>query len=47
MGIPFSDPAADGPVIQQAGVRALKAGATLKRIFEELMGIRVSVHTLW
>lgn len=32
LGIPFSDPMADGPVIQAAGLRALKAGATLKTI---------------
>ena len=32
VGIPFSDPLADGPVIQQAGQRALSGGATLKKI---------------
>lgn len=32
LGIPFSDPMADGPVIQAAGLRALKAGTTLKKI---------------
>ena len=32
LGIPFSDPMADGPTIQAAGLRALKAGATLKKI---------------
>ena len=31
IGMPFSDPMADGPVIQQAGQRALKAGMTLRR----------------
>jgi tryptophan synthase alpha chain len=31
LGMPFSDPMADGPTIQAAGQRALKAGATLKR----------------
>lgn len=34
LGIPFSDPMADGPVIQAAGLRALKAGATLKKVLE-------------
>ena len=29
MGMPFSDPMADGPAIQAAGLRALKAGQTL------------------
>jgi tryptophan synthase alpha chain len=32
LGIPFSDPMADGPTIQAAGLRALNAGATLKKI---------------
>lgn len=32
LGMPFSDPMADGPVIQAAGVRALKSGAKLKTI---------------
>ena len=34
LGIPFSDPMADGPVIQAAGLRALNAGATLKGLLE-------------
>jgi len=34
IGIPFSDPMADGPVIQAAGLRALKAGATVSGILE-------------
>ena len=34
IGIPFSDPMADGPVIEAAGLRALKAGATLAGILE-------------
>ncbi|WP_113929224.1 tryptophan synthase subunit alpha [Bacillus sp. P14.5] len=40
IGIPFSDPAADGPVIQEAGKRALKEGTTLKGIFEVLKKAR-------
>jgi len=32
LGIPFSDPMADGPVIQAAGLRALEAGTTLARV---------------
>lgn len=31
LGMPFTDPMADGPAIQAAGLRALKAGATMKR----------------
>ncbi|MFQ5680642.1 MAG: tryptophan synthase subunit alpha [Candidatus Omnitrophota bacterium] len=32
LGVPFSDPLADGPVIQRASLRALRAGATLEKI---------------
>ncbi|WP_040226260.1 tryptophan synthase subunit alpha, partial [Bhargavaea cecembensis] len=38
LGIPFSDPAADGPVIQQAGIRALEAGTTLGKVIETVRG---------
>lgn len=34
LGVPFSDPVADGPVIQQAGQRALQSGTTLSDITE-------------
>nr|VFJ62563.1 MAG: tryptophan synthase, alpha chain [Candidatus Kentron sp. DK] len=34
IGVPFSDPMADGPVIQRASERALAAGMTLKRVLE-------------
>lgn len=40
MGIPFSDPLADGPTIQAASLRALKAGASLKKIFKLVSVIR-------
>ncbi|WP_409305280.1 tryptophan synthase subunit alpha [Peribacillus sp. SCS-155] len=40
LGIPFSDPVADGPVIQRAGERALKNGTTLRKIIRELVEIR-------
>ncbi|MDR1093713.1 MAG: tryptophan synthase subunit alpha [Clostridiales bacterium] len=33
IGIPFSDPIAEGPVIQKANIRALSAGATVEKIF--------------
>ncbi|MGE7979069.1 tryptophan synthase subunit alpha [Psychrobacillus sp. NPDC093200] len=44
LGIPFSDPVADGPTIQQAGERALKVDATLKNIIAELEGIYQEIH---
>ena len=34
LGMPFSDPMADGPAIQAAGLRALKAGQTLAKTLE-------------
>ena len=40
LGVPFSDPIADGPVIQRAGERALKAGTTLKAVLEIAAHIR-------
>lgn len=36
LGIPFSDPIADGPTIQQAGLRALEQGISLRNVLEEL-----------
>jgi tryptophan synthase alpha chain len=36
IGIPFSDPVADGPVIQAAGTRALSAGATPRKILDAI-----------
>ncbi|MBL1863070.1 tryptophan synthase subunit alpha, partial [Klebsiella pneumoniae] len=32
IGVPFTDPMADGPSIQKAALRALKAGATVSRV---------------
>ncbi|WP_028910073.1 tryptophan synthase subunit alpha [Prevotella sp. AGR2160] len=43
VGIPFSDPLADGPVIQAAGTVALKNGTTLQKIFDQLKAIKDQV----
>jgi len=40
LGIPFTDPMADGPSIQASGLRALKAGMTLKKTLELVRGFR-------
>jgi tryptophan synthase alpha chain len=40
LGVPFSDPIADGPVIQQAADRALKSGTSLKRILASVAHMR-------
>lgn len=43
IGIPFSDPIAEGPVIQEADLRALSAGATTDNVFE--MTAKLSAET--
>jgi tryptophan synthase alpha chain len=43
LGVPFSDPIADGPVIQRAGQRALAAGASLRRVLELMRTLRGEV----
>ncbi len=43
LGIPFSDPTAEGPVIQGANVRALSAGTTTDRVFDLVVRLRQTV----
>lgn len=43
LGIPFSDPTAEGPVIQAANVRAMKGGVTTDRIFDLVRELRRDV----
>jgi len=43
IGVPFSDPLADGPVIQRATERALAAGTTLTNVLEMLKTLRPSI----
>jgi tryptophan synthase alpha chain len=45
LGMPFSDPMADGPSIQAAGLRALKAGMTLKKTLELVRAFRADDNT--
>ena len=40
LGVPFSDPIADGPVIQRAGYRALAAGTTVSKVLEIAAEVR-------
>jgi tryptophan synthase alpha chain len=44
LGVPFSDPLADGPVIQRAVVRALAAGVSLARVLEMAAEVRGDVE---
>ena len=43
IGLPFSDPLADGPTIQESSTAALKNGMTTKKLFEQLKDIRKKV----
>lgn len=43
LGIPFSDPTAEGPVIRDASLRALSGGVTVPKIFEMVKRIRKTV----
>lgn len=47
LGIPFSDPVADGPVIEKASLMALQNGFKLKDLFEVTTQIAPKMDTLW
>ncbi len=44
IGMPFSDPMADGPVIQDAATKALRNGMSISKLFEQLKDIRKDVQ---
>ena len=44
IGLPFSDPLADGPTIQESSTRALRNGMTTEKLFDQLQNIRQSIH---
>ena len=44
VGVPFSDPLADGPVIQRACERALKSGTTLRSVLQMVSVLRGSIN---
>jgi tryptophan synthase alpha chain len=44
IGIPFSDPIAEGPVIQAANIRALAAGATVEKLFSLVESVRTETQ---
>lgn len=44
IGMPFSDPLADGPVIQESSTQAIANGMSIPKLFEQLKGIRTKVN---
>jgi tryptophan synthase alpha chain len=44
LGIPYSDPIADGPVIQQSNMQALANGISIKKIFSQLQNVKDQLH---
>lgn len=47
LGIPFSDPVADGPVIEKANLRALQSGFKIEQLFDISRAIAPQIDTLW
>jgi len=47
LGMPFSDPVADGPVIEKANLKALQGGFKLEHLFEASKQIAPHIDTLW
>lgn len=47
LGIPFSDPVADGPTIEAANLKALQSGFKLEHLFEISKEIAPQIDTLW
>ncbi len=43
VGIPYSDPIADGPVIQQSNMQAIKNGISIQKVFEQLESIKEKI----
>ena len=43
LGLPFSDPLADGPTIQESSTKALHNGMTTDKLFDQLQGIRETI----
>ena len=44
IGLPYSDPIADGPTIQESNTIALENGMSIKKLFSQLLGFRAKIH---
>ena len=44
IGLPFSDPLADGPTIQESATKALRNGMTTEKLFQQLENVREHIH---
>lgn len=44
LGMPYSDPLADGPIIQESSAKAIANGMTIKKLFEDLKDFRKNIH---
>ena len=47
LGVPFSDPVADGPVIEEANLKALESGFKMSDLFEVSKRVAKEIDTLW
>ncbi len=47
LGVPFSDPVADGPIIEQANLKALQNGFKIEQLFDASKQIAKEIDTLW
>lgn len=47
LGVPFSDPVADGPIIEEANIKALNSGFKMETLFDITKSISKNINTYW